>query len=166
VVIALAASAILLASVVLLIPLGLRVGDQAHDAQMLDVQPLTAPRGVAVTMRNPASAPLIVGLSLRRAGARLRWEGVSYVRIRSGRTSSELLAGNQAWIGILDAGASDRFVIRADAHVGRRAELVAVVGHEGRLRTIHRLVLLGQEIRRDGTARARSRPDEATVNAA
>jgi hypothetical protein len=142
-VIALSVSAVLLAGVLLLIPLGLRVGNEPGDAVLLDVEPLTAPRGASVTVTNPGRFPVILGLSLRQAGFRFRLEGRCYVRIRNGHTTSDLLAGNQAWIGVLDAGETQALVVPAGAQIRRRAELVAVIGQERRLRTIHRLVVLG-----------------------
>ncbi len=106
--IALAISALALAGAIALIVLGLRAGDQAGEALLLTVSPLTTPRGASVTVRNPGKAPVIVGMSLRRAGPRLRLEGPAYVRVRSGSTASELLAGRQTSIGLLDAGATRR----------------------------------------------------------
>jgi hypothetical protein len=82
-------------------------------------------------------------MSLRRAGPRLRLEGRAYVRIRSGSTASELLAGRQSSIGVIDAGETRTFVVPAEAPIRRRAELVAVIGQRERLRTLHRLVVLG-----------------------
>lgn len=146
-VIALGVSALLLAGVILLIPRGFRAGDQPEDAVLLGVESLSAPRGAAVTMRNPGQAPVLVGMSLRRAGLRLRFEGPAYVRIRDGRTSSELLAGKQTCIGVLDAGETATFAVPAEAGTRRRAELVAVIGQTRRLRTIHRLVVMTQVTR-------------------
>jgi hypothetical protein len=145
VVIALGASALLLAGVILLIPFGLRAGDQLDDALVLDVEPLARSRGAVATVTNPGDAPVLLGLSLRRAGLRQRLDGPAYVRIRSGRTSTDLLAGTQACIGVVEAGETATFALAADPGVRRRAELVAVIGQPRRLRTVHRLVLLTQE---------------------
>jgi hypothetical protein len=145
VVIAAGVSALVLAGVMLLIPLGLRAGDQPGDAVLVDVEPLATPRGASVTLSNPSAVPVLLGMSLRRAGPRLRLEGLAYVRIRNGHTTSELLAGNQACVGILEAGGTATFAIPSAAGIRRRAELVAVIGQPGRLRTIHRLVVLVQE---------------------
>jgi hypothetical protein len=155
-VIALSASALALVGVMLLVPLGLRAGDQPGDVLLLGVEPRTAPRGASVTVTNPGATSVILGMSLRRAGSRLRLEGPAYVRIRNGRTTSELLAGNQTWIGVLDAGETHTVVLPADARVRRRAEVVAVIGQQGRLRTIHRLVVLPRRSgpSRDGRGRA------------
>jgi hypothetical protein len=141
-VIVLTLSALLLAGVILLVPLGFRTGDQPGDVRLEDVVPSTSPRGASVTVTNPGRVPVILGLSLRRAGPRLRLDGPSYVRVRSGRTSSDLLAGDQALVGVLDAGATETFAIGAGPEIGRRGELVAVIGQPRRLRTIHRLVVL------------------------
>jgi hypothetical protein len=144
VVIALAVSALALAGVIALIPLGLRAGDQAGDALIVEVAPLSAPRGASVTVRNPGQGPVIVGMSLRRAGPRLRLEGPGYVRIRNGSTASELLAGHQASIGVLGGGETQTVVVPAEAPIRRRAELVVVIGQPERLRTLHRLVMLAE----------------------
>jgi hypothetical protein len=141
-IISVAALLLLLGGVAALVPLGLRSGDQPGDAMVLHVEPATAPRGAAVTVTNPGRTPVILGASLRRAGARLRLEGSTYVRIRTGSTKSDLLADKHAWVGVLDAEETRTFVVPADAHVRGRAELVAVIGQRRRLRTLHRLVVL------------------------
>jgi hypothetical protein len=133
---------LVLFGVAALVPLGLRAGDRPGDALLLHVEPRTAPPGASVTVTNPGRSPVILGMSLRRAGARLRLAGPSYVRIRTGSTSSELLADKHAWVGVLDADETRTFVVPADAQVRQRAELVAVIGQRRRLRTIHRLVEL------------------------
>jgi hypothetical protein len=133
---------LVLFGVAALVPLGLRAGDRPGDALLLHVEPRIAPPGASVTVTNPGRSPVILGMSLRRAGARLRLAGPSYVRIRTGSTSSELLADKHAWVGVLDADETRTFVVPADAQVRQRAELVAVIGQRRRLRTIHRLVEL------------------------
>jgi hypothetical protein len=133
---------LVLCGVAALVPLGLRSGDQPGDAVLLNVEPRSTPRGASVTVTNPGHAPVILGMSLRRAGARLRFEGPSYVRIRTGSVRSELLADKHAWVGVLDADETRTFVVPADARVRERAELVAVIGQQRRLRAIHRLVVL------------------------
>jgi hypothetical protein len=144
VVIGLAISALTLAGVIALIPLGLRAGDQPGEALLVDVAALSAPRGASVTVRNPGQAPVVVGMSLRRAGPRLRLEGPAYVRIRNGSTDSKLLAGHQASIGVLEAGETQTFVVPAEVPIRRRAELVVVIGQRERLRTLHRLIVLAE----------------------
>jgi hypothetical protein len=141
-IISLTAFLLLLAGVAALVPLGLRAGDQPGDALLLHVEPRTAPRGASVTVTNPGRTPVILGMSLRRAGARLRLEGASYVRIRTGSTSPDLMADQHAWVGVLDADETRTLVVPADPEVRKRAELVAVIGQRQRLRTIHRPVLL------------------------
>jgi len=133
---------LVLCGVAALVPLGMRAGDRPDDALLLHVEPRSAPRGAAVTVTNPGGTPVILGMSLRRAGARLRFEGPSYVRIRTGSTRSELLADKHAWVGVLGADETRTFVVPADARVRERAELVTVIGQQRRLRTIHRLVML------------------------
>jgi hypothetical protein len=155
-VIALSLSALLLAGVIVLVPLGFRSGDRPGDALLVDVEAVAAPRGASVTVANPGRVPVILGLSLRRAGSRMRLEGRHYVRVRNGRTTSDLLAGRQASIGVLEAGETETFVIPAEARVGRRAELVAVIGQERRLRTIHRLVVLPSAPGPSGAGASRS----------
>jgi hypothetical protein len=162
-VIALGVSALLLAGVILMVPIGLRAGDQPGDAVLLAVEPLASARGVSVTVANPSGVPVILGMSLRRTGLRLRFEGPHYVRVRSGRASSELLAGRRECIGVLGAGETQRFVLQGGLHPGRRAELVAVIGQMHRLRTIHRLVVLAQDAARNEPATGCS--DSASVSA-
>jgi hypothetical protein len=151
---------LLLCGVAALVPLGLRAGDRPGDALLLHVEAVTAPRGASVTVTNPGRAPVILGMSLRRAGARLRLEGPSYVRIRTGSVRSELLADKHAWVGVLGADETRTYVVPADARVRERAELVAVIGQQRRLRTVHRLVVLsprsGLGARSRGAGDARS----------
>jgi hypothetical protein len=135
-------AALLLVGVFALIPLGLRAGDRPGDVLLLDVEPRGVPRGARVTMTNPGQSPVIFGVSLRRAGPRVRLEAGSYVRHGAGSTARELLADAKAQLGVLEAGRTGTVVVPAAARVGRRAELVAVIGQPGRLRTIHRVVVL------------------------
>jgi hypothetical protein len=135
-------AALLLGGVVVLTALGLRTGDRPGDVLLLDVRAHRAPRGATVTVTNPGAAPVILGMSLRRAGARLRLEGVAYVTIRTGKTDPHLLADRQARIGVLDADETRTFRVPARPDLGRRAELMVIVGQRGRLRIIHRLVVL------------------------
>jgi hypothetical protein len=125
-----------------LIPLGLRAGDGSGDALLVNVEPRFTPRGAIVTVTNPGRNSVMLGLSMRRAGLRLRLEGSSYVRVRTGSTSSDLQAGQQTGIAVLDAGETEAFMVPAGSLVAKRAELVVVVGQPDRLRTIHRLVVL------------------------
>jgi hypothetical protein len=64
------------------------------------------------------------------------------VRVRTGSTKSDLLAEKHAWVGVLDADETRTFVVPAEAHVRKRAELVAVIRQRRRLRSLHRLVVL------------------------
>lgn len=154
---ALGVSALVLAGVILLIPLGLRAGDRRDDALLLDVEPLAEPRGASVTVSNPGEVPVLLGLSLRRAGLRLRLEGPSYVRVRNGRITPDLRVGTQSAIGIVDAGETATFAVPAEPGIRRRAELVVVIGQPRRLRTLHRLVALSQEAGCNEAAMASSR---------
>jgi len=141
---------LLLLGALALIPLGLRAGDHAGDVLLLSVEPHVAPRGAAVTITNPDHTPVILGMSLRSAGLRLRLESGTYVRLRTGSTAPELRADRQARVVVLDAGETRRFVLPADPRLGRRAELVTVVGQHDRLRTVHRLVELPRpDLRRE-----------------
>ena len=58
--------------------------------------------------------------------------------------SSDLRAGQQTGIAVLDAGEAETFVVPAGSLVAKRGELVVVAGLPDRLRTIHRLVVLPQ----------------------
>ena len=133
---------LLLGGVITLIPLGLRAGDRPGDLVLLDAEPSTAPRGAMVTLTNPGATPVILGMSLRRAGPRLRLESGSYVRVMTGRTTAELRAQQHTSVAVLEGGETQTVVVPAGARVRRRAELVLVVGERDRLRTIHRLVVL------------------------
>lgn len=113
-----------LLGVMALIPIGLRGGDRPGDASLLDAVPRTAPPGARVTVTNPGCVPVVVGMSLRRAGIRLRLEGGSYVRIRTGSRDPALRADAHAQVGVLDAGETRTFVVPADSRAGRQAELV------------------------------------------
>jgi hypothetical protein len=128
--------------VIAFIPLGLRAGDESGDALLVNVEPRIAPRGATVSVTNPGRDSVMLGLSLRRAGPRLRLEGSSYVRVRTGSTSADLRADRQSGIAVLDAGETETFMVPAGGLVARRAELVVVVGQPERLRTIHRVVVL------------------------
>jgi hypothetical protein len=136
--------ALVLGGLISLVVVGVRAGDRPGDALLLDVAPRSSPRGARATLTNPGGAPVIFGISLRRPGLRVRLEGGSYVRIRTGRTDSELLAARQAQVGALAAGETRTFVVPAGARLGRRAELVVVIGQSSRLRTVHRLLVLPQ----------------------
>jgi hypothetical protein len=141
---------VLLVGMIVLIPLGLGAGDEPADVLMVNVEPRIAPRGAMVTVTNPGRASVMLGLSLRRAGLRLRLEGRSYVRVRTGQTTADLRAPQQTGIAVLDAGETETFVVPAGAEVPVRAELVLVVGQPERLRAIHRLVILpGRELAGD-----------------
>jgi hypothetical protein len=121
-----------------LIPLGLRSGDRPHDVVLNAVEPQTEPRGAAVTLANRDGIPVIVGLTLRRAGVRLRLEGAGYVTVGSRRRRAE----ERDTVAVLDAGETATIIVPAGARIGARAELVVVIGQRERLRTIHRLVRL------------------------
>jgi hypothetical protein len=130
-----------------LIPLGLRAGDRSDDPLLVNVEPRVTPRGANLTVTNPGRESVVLGVSLRRAGLRLRLEGRSYVRLRTGSMSSDLRASEQTGIAVLEAGETETFVVAAGGLVAKRAELTVVVGQADRLRTIHRLVVLpGREL--------------------
>jgi hypothetical protein len=142
-VIALSVLAVLfLVGVTVLVPIGLRAGDESGDVLMVNIEPRIAPRGAMVTVTNPGRESVMLGLSLRGAGPRLRLEGRSYVRVRTGQTTADLRASQQTGIAVLHAGETETFVVPAGADVPVRAELVVVAGQPERLRTIHRLVVL------------------------
>lgn len=131
---------LLLAGVFGLIRAGFRDGDVTGDTLVLDVEARSRPRGARATVSNPGREPVLVGLVLRRPGVRLRLDGGSYVKVRTAKISSELMPGRQATLGVVLPGEASSFVVPAPAGLGRKAELVAVVGQAGRLRTIHRMV--------------------------
>jgi hypothetical protein len=134
--------AVLCAAVLSLIPLGLRAGDRHDEARLDEVAPETFPRGVRVTIDNPGHVPVLAGVSLRRPRLRLRLEGGSYVSIRSGRVTPDVLATGHVAVGVIPAGDRETLWVPADPGLGRWGELVVIVGQSQRLRAIHRLVML------------------------
>jgi hypothetical protein len=133
---------VLLAGVVALLPMGLRAGDRTDDAELTGIEPLADARGVKVTLSNPSQLPVLVGIKLRRCGIRLRVEGQSYVRVRTSRTSSDLLPRHMDVVGVVAAGETAAFAAPADPGLSGRAELITIVGQDRRLREIHRLITL------------------------
>jgi hypothetical protein len=143
-IVAVAVIAAMLVGVVMLIACGFRAGDKTEDAVLVNLESRMHPRGVEVTVENPGPAAVLVGLTLRRPGIRLGLEGPAYARLRSKRTTRDLLPSHMATIGVVEAGQTERFVVPADFRLGRRSELVAAIGQQRRLRTIHRSVFLPQ----------------------
>jgi hypothetical protein len=133
---------LLLGGLLGLIVVGFRAGEQPGDALLDGVAPTRSGGGVELSITNHAHLPLIAGLSLRRPGIRLRVEGGAYATLRTRRTTGALLPSRQSVIAVIAAGESERLVVPAEAGLGARAELVAVLGQPGRLRTVHRLVRL------------------------
>lgn len=131
-------SVIFLFGVLILVPLGFREGDKPGDARVQNVEAWSYPRVVTAEITNPASVPVMVGISLRSPSLRLRLEGGTYARLRTRKTTRDLLPAEQTVIAVIDAGESQRFVIPADPGLGKRAALVVITGQPGRLRTIHR----------------------------
>jgi hypothetical protein len=133
---------ILLIAALALIPIGLREGDRAGDALPVSIEPSLLPRGIEVAVTNPGNAPVLLGLSLKRPGLRLRLESGTYARLRTRRTSPDLLPAQQAVIGVVAPGEQETFIVPAPPRLRTTAELVVVLGGEQRLRSIHRLVRL------------------------
>ena len=162
-------AALLLVGMLTLVPLGLRAGDRPGDARLLAVTPNDPPPGAFVTLANPGETPVMVGLTLRPAGLRLRLEGAAYVRIRTRSTARGLLARRQAAIAVLDAGETATVLVRAPAPLReRQLELVAVFGQRDRLRIVHRRVqtatsLPGAPPRRRPPRPRRDRPTPVRV---
>jgi hypothetical protein len=139
---------VLLIAVFVLIPLGFRAGDKPGDALLQRVEPCYR-RGATVEVRNPGSETVLIGVSLRRVGFRLRLEGGTYVRLRTRKTTPDLLPRQQDVIGVVEANERETFVVPANANLGPRTELVVVFGQARRLRSIHRSVRLSPlELRR------------------
>jgi hypothetical protein len=136
------AAVLLLVGVLPLILLGLREGDKRGDGLVERIEPCVPPRSVTVTVRNPALVPLLVGLSLRRRGLRLRLEGGSYARLRSGRLTADLLPSRQDVVGVVDPDEEATFLVPAEIGLGSHAELVLVMGQRDRLRSVHLAVKL------------------------
>jgi hypothetical protein len=136
------AAGLLLGGVGCLIPLGFRLGDRPEEAWLPDPEPRAEPRGAQVTVFNPGDAPVLVGLSLRPRGLRVRLEGGSYVSSRSRSTTPDVLATTQGSVGVVAPGASETMMVTADTHLGAKAELVATIGQRQRLKVIHRQLTL------------------------
>jgi hypothetical protein len=146
-----------LAGVLALVRAGFRDGDELGDALVLGAAPSARPRGTRTTVSNPGAEPVLVGFTLGRPGIRLRLEIGGYVRVRTARIAPEVMASRQAVVGVVRPGESCTFVVPAGPGLGRRAELVAVIGQAGRLRTIHRMVRLPAPARRRRLIPARAR---------
>jgi hypothetical protein len=127
-----------------LISCGLRAGDRAGDLTVIGIS--RQPGAVLVSLSNPGPLPVLVGLSLRRPGLRLRLEAGTYVS-RSRAVAEPL----PPVVGVLAPGETGTLTLAASPRLGERAELQIVVGQEGRLRTIHR------EVRLTGGAQASRR---------
>lgn len=124
-----------------LVALGFREGDEAGDACLLRVVASRGARAVSVEVCNPRPEPVLVGMSLRRVGWRMRLEGGTYSRLATRKTTPDLLPARQHVVGVVGASESGTFIVgAADTGLARRAELVVVVGQTGRLRALHRLV--------------------------
>lgn len=158
--------AVLLVGVLVLIPLGLREGEKPGDAVIVAIAPgrgrpgwscapATRSRVVKVTVRNPGALPLLVGMTLRRPRFRLHLETGTYVRLRTRRATADLLPSRQATVGVVRPNEDASFEVAANRRLGRRAELVVVMGQPGRLRTVHRAVELPAF---ESTAPAQGRP--------
>jgi hypothetical protein len=132
----------ILVGVLMLIPIGLRNGDGPCDALLACVKPQSSPRGALVTVTNRGGGALIVGLSLRPRGLRLRVEGGTYVRVRARTLAPDLMPERQDALGVVPVGETSTFFVPANRSVRQRAELVAVMGQPGRLRTVHASVRL------------------------
>jgi hypothetical protein len=134
----------MLAGALTLALVGLRGGDRLDDARLVSVIPEPGLPAIHVSVTNPGDAPVLVGLSLRRPGLRLRLEGGHYVKVRSGRATPGGLATSQTTLGVLEPRATGSFLVPGPTLAGARAELVAFLGQPGRLREIHRGVRLRQ----------------------
>ncbi len=137
-ILSLALTALALAGLLAVIPLALRSGDRPGDARLIDVGEEDGFPAVHVTISNPGGDAVIVGLALRRPSLRLRLEGEQYARLRTRRVTGDLLPSRQTTVGVLAPAETGTFLVPAGAQLGSRAELVAVLGQAGRLRTIHR----------------------------
>lgn len=141
-VIACVALGLLVAGVLGLVVVGFRAGEQPGDALMDAVAPSRSPRGVELSITNRGHIPVIAALSLRRPGIRLRLEGGAYAVLRTRGTAAGLLPTRQSVIAVIPAGERERLLVPDERGLGATAELVAVIGQPGRLRTLHRLVRL------------------------
>lgn len=142
-----AAVTLALVATLLLIPLGLRAGEQPGDACIHHVDVPGAGGGLSVAISNPGEIPVLVGLSLRPRTLRLRLAGGSAVRIRTRRVAADLMPGRQTVVGIVAGRQTGTFLVPAGAALGEHVELVVVIGQGDRLRSLHRAVrLAGREL--------------------
>lgn len=129
----LAAGAALLAA-------GVRTGDRFGEASVSGIgfDPLEG--AVRFTVHNPGDQSVLIGASVRRRSLRLRLEGGYLVRVPRVTTSDGFLAGRHSVIRAVPPGEREAVLVPLRAGIGRRSELVVVIGERERLRVIHRSV--------------------------
>lgn len=97
---------------------------------------------IAVTVHNPGSVAVLVGLAVRRCGIRLWLEGGSFVSAPRRTTRPTLLARQQTMIGVVEAGETEMLRVPLAQTARKSVDLVASVGQSDRLRVIHQRVAL------------------------
>jgi hypothetical protein len=94
---------------------------------------------VTAIVRNPGSAGVLIGLSVRRCGVRLRLEGGVRVGVPRRTNRRGLLAGRHSIIGVVAGGEDAVWAVPFPLDV-RSLKLVAVIGQAGRLRVIEQRI--------------------------
>lgn len=151
---------VLVGGLLLLIRVGLQDGDREGDVLVMGISPREQPRGLSVRLTNPGRVPVLVGLSLRRRGIRLRLETGTYVS--RGRTATAPLP---AVVGVLAPGETGSLTISAPPGLSEQAELQVVAGQEARLRIIHREVRIPRDRPRAGWPAPAPSPVGAGISA-
>lgn len=137
-------AALAFAGLFLLVEIGIRNGDRPGDVRV-SAEPWTSGQPderrpvVIARIENPSAAPVVAGLSARRARipAGLAPGGVT-VPLRTTRRG--LRAGDYDTVGVVPASGTARFTVPVE-RAARRYRLTAAVGQrDGRLR-LHRIVV-------------------------
>ena len=145
----LAVSAVALLTGRHLFAIGMRSGDRLGDAAVGAADSEDSGRSVSVTVRNPASQPVLIGASVRRR-ALLGQSGQS-VTVPRWTSRSELLAGQQTVVWAIPARETQTVTVPVSRSVRRRGELVVAIGEPDRLRVVRQAVKLSRPSRLPGS---------------
>jgi hypothetical protein len=121
---------------------GLRAGDRLGDVVLAPGPASADGATLSVTVHNPGSEAVLVGLTLRRRTLRLRAEGGRYANRPWRGRRRDLQPTRHASIAVVQAGAADELQVPIGRSLPRRAQLVAVIGQTARLRVIHLAVTI------------------------
>jgi hypothetical protein len=130
---------------------GLRTGDRVGDTTLTAIQPHRSGRAVWVKLHNPGRQAVLVGASIRRRSLRLWCEAGSFVSVPRRTAGKTLLAGRHTLVCAIGAGETQTVLVPFSVANRLRGELVVAVGEPGRLRVVHRAVVLPRAL--DGSGR-------------